>query len=336
MWALANQTPFAAERNWVRDKHGAHHWVVALRASFAIGADGAPAPAEEQPAPLLEPSYHGKPGASSLRCDSDLLAVRPGTDIVLDAWAHVPGGRAAPRVVSTLRVGELQKTLMVQGERYFRRGAGGLTVTEPEAFTSRPIRYELAYGGWDKTDPDSTKQRLDPRNPIGRGFAVRSEHLVDHPAPVVQYPDGDIARRGPAGFGPVDPAWSPRRELAGTYDDGWAKSKRPLLADDYDERFAMSAPVDQQVIPALRGGESVELVNLTPGGKLVFQLPRRYFTFSTQFAQRAEEHRARISCVFIEPERSLVSVVWQTSLPVGPADVDYLDLTVITEKAYVR
>jgi hypothetical protein len=333
LWALTNRTSFAAERNWVRDKEGAHHWVVALRATFAIAPDGALSPAEEQSPPLLAPSYFGRPGATSLRCDSDLLAVRPGTDVVLDATAHAPNGRATTTVVTSLRIGDRKKALIVDGERHFRRVPGGVAMSEPEPFVSRPIRYELAYGGWDRTDPDPAKQRLDARNPIGRGFAARSEHLADQPAPVVRYADGDVARRGPAGFGPIDPAWSPRRELAGTYDDAWAKSKRPLLPDDYDERFAMSAPADQQVFPPLLGGERVELVNLNPSGKLTFQLPRRDFTFTTQLAGRTEEHRARISCVFIEPEKSLVSIVWQTSLAVGAKDVDYLDETTISEKA---
>ena len=33
MWALRNHTPFAADRNWTRDKDGHHWWIVAIRAT---------------------------------------------------------------------------------------------------------------------------------------------------------------------------------------------------------------------------------------------------------------------------------------------------------------
>jgi hypothetical protein len=243
MWALTNRTPYGVGRNWIRDKQGAHRWVVAVRATFVMQENGALVRATEQPPPSLAPEYYGEPGASGLRRDSDLLALKPGTDVVLDANAHTPYDRPTDAVTVAISVGGLRKTLVVHGERRLRqRVGGGIGLTNAEPFLSRPIRYEMAYGGWDRTDPDPSKHRLYARNPIGRGFAARAEHLHDQPAPSVQYPDGDVAALGPAGFGPIDASWSPRRELAGTYDDAWAKTKRPLLPDDYDERFAMCAP----------------------------------------------------------------------------------------------
>jgi hypothetical protein len=336
MWSLVNRTPYAAERNWIRDKTGTHYWLVAVRASFSVRHAHSPTLADEQAPPALLPVHYGEPGQSSLRYDSDLLALRPGTDIVLEADAHAPGGRPAPMVTTSLRVGDLRKTLVVHGERVYYAGAtGGLTTTSPRPFTQRPIRYEVAYGGWDASDPNPSLHRLDARNPVGRGFALRSERLVEQLAPAIEYLDRDPAQSGPAGFGPIDPGWSPRRELAGTYDDRWQKAKKPLLPDDYDDRFGQSAPEDQQVVPHLRGGERVELVNVTPEGLLAFDLPKLYFAFSTHFGGRAEEHRARLTGVWIEPERSSVSMVWQTALAVRPSDIDYLDHTVIRQKEYL-
>jgi|SRR5580658_5476802 hypothetical protein len=335
MWSLVNRTPYAAERNWIRDKTGVHHWLVAVRAMFSVRHAHSPTLADEQLPPALVPEHYGEPGRSSLRYDSDLLALRPGTDIVLDAEAHAPGGRLASTVTASLRVGDLRKTLLVHGERiYFVGATGGLTMTSPRPFAQRPIRYEVAYGGWDASDPN--RHGLDARNPVGRGFALRSERLVEKLAPAIEYPGRDPATSGPAGFGPIDPGWSPRRELAGTYDDHWQETKKPLLPDDYDERFSQSAPVDQQIVPHLRGGERVELINLTPEGLLAFDLPKLYFAFTTHFGGRAEEHRARLTGVRIEPGRSLLSMVWQTALAVRPSNIDYLDHTVIRQKEYLR
>jgi len=103
MWALKNQTPYAAERNWTRDKHGVHWWLVAVKATFDIAPSGRLTLADEQPPPVLAPEYLGEPGRSSLRHDSELLAVKPNTDILVHAHAHAPGGKPAPTVPVALR-----------------------------------------------------------------------------------------------------------------------------------------------------------------------------------------------------------------------------------------
>lgn len=82
VWALANRTPCAAERNWTRDKDGIHWWIVAVRATFTIGSNGKLTLADEQLLPVLAPKHHGEPGKSSLRYDADLLAPKPTTDVL--------------------------------------------------------------------------------------------------------------------------------------------------------------------------------------------------------------------------------------------------------------
>jgi len=331
VWALRNQTGYAAERNWTRDREGVHWWVVAVRATYDVGASGRLALAGEQPPPVLVPVYFGEPGGSSLRYDSDLLAVKPGTDVLVQATAHAPAGRAAASVPVALRVGALEKRLIVHGDRVYYRGTSGLTITAARPFTERPIRYELAYGGRDLADPDPRHHRIDDRNPLGRGFAVRAERLINQPAHSIEYPAGDPAQRGPAGFGPVDAAWIPRRALAGTYDQRWEQSKKPLLPDDYDPRFAMSAPADQQLATPLVGGERVSLTNLTREGTLAFELPRVALGFSSRFGRRREEHSPRLATLLIEPEELRVSLVWQSALRVTAEQADYLDETEIVE-----
>ncbi|HTU99753.1 MAG TPA: DUF2169 domain-containing protein, partial [Luteitalea sp.] len=245
MWALRNQTPYAADRNWTRDKDGHHWWIVAIRATFDLRADGPPRLADEQLPPLLAPEYFGEPGKTSLRYESDLLAWKPTTDILLVASAHAPGGRPAPTVPVGFRVATIQKQLLVHGERFYRATPTGLLVSAPQPFLSRPIRYELAYGGIDLSDPDPSRHRFDARNPIGRGLAVDPARLADRPAHSIEYADREPATTGPAGFGPIDAAWQPRLALAGTYDERWARSKKPLLPDDFDPAYALSSPVDQ-------------------------------------------------------------------------------------------
>jgi len=328
MWTLFNHTPYGADRNWTRDKDGVHWWIVAVRATFDITPTGELRLAEEQVPPLLAPEYFGDAARSSLRYDSDLLAIKPSTDVLLVASAHAPGGRPASAVPVSLRVGNIQKQLVVHGERVYR--GNGQSTSSPSPFVTRPIRYELAFGGMDLSDPDPAKQRIDERNPVGRGIAAQ---VNDRPAHSIEYPNGNASSAGPAGFGPIDPAWMPRRALAGTYDDRWAKNKAPLLPDDYDPAYALSSPVDQRPAKSLVGGERVELINLTPQGRLAFEVPRISLEFRSLFGPRREPHlTSLISTLLIEPDERRLSVVWQTTMRVAAPEVDYLDGTEIFEK----
>lgn len=330
MWTLFNGTPYTADRNWTRDKDGVHRWIVAVKATFDLAADGRLTLADEQRPPVLAPEYFGNPGKSSLRYDSDLLAPKPATDLLLVASAHAPGGRATQTVPVSLRVGSLQKQLLVHGDRVYR---SGLKTSSPKPFITRPIRYELAFGGSDLSDPDPRNQRMDERNPIGRGVVMRSGQLADQPAHAVEYTGGDPASSGPAGFGPIDPAWLPRRALAGTYDERWARTKKPLLPDDYDPAYALSSPVDQRVSQSLVGGERVELINMTPEGRLLFELPRMTFEFTSVFGRRREPHGPpRLATVLVEPDERRLSLVWQSTLRVPAPEADYLDGTEIEER----
>src|SRR5260370_24347836 len=201
MWSLANDPPYAAEGNWTRDKNGVHHWIVAVRATYAIGPTGSRALADEQVPPDLAPQYFGEPGKTSLRIDSDLLGKKVTTDVLVLAQAHAPGGRAATMVPVSLRVGEIDKTLLVHGMRVYYRGLMGMTTTPPKPFVSQPIRYESAFGGIDASAADPRKHPFDARNPVGRGFSVDASTLHHRPAHLVEHPSSGPIAKPAAGYG---------------------------------------------------------------------------------------------------------------------------------------
>ena len=66
MWQLQNRTPFAAERGWVRDRDGTEIWLVAVKASFTLQADGGLRVAREQPEVLRGPRHRGDAASTSL------------------------------------------------------------------------------------------------------------------------------------------------------------------------------------------------------------------------------------------------------------------------------
>lgn len=330
MWTIANRTPFATERSWTRDKDGNHLWLVTIKASFDLDDAGRLRASDEQPPPLLEPVYRGEPGRSSLLYEADVVAAKPETDVLIEAVAHAPGGRSVACVEVAVRIDDLDKRLLVHGERVYQRDVAGVVPSTPRPFLSQPIVYESAWGGADCSDLDPRQNRIDLRNPVGRGIARRTGQLIDRPAHCIQFLNGRPEARGPAGFGPIASHWSPRLELCGTFDDAWARIRRPLLPGDYDERFVQCAPADQRPAHRLVGGERLGLYGLTPRGALEFALPRLNFELTTHFGSIRRFHDASLGTVIVEPELKKLRVVFHSSLMVGPNEVDHLDFTVVT------
>jgi hypothetical protein len=315
MWMVDNQTPFAAERAWVRDRDGAEVWLVAVKCTFDILPDGTTQVSEEQPPALHVPQYHGEPGKSSLKYESDFPAGKNTTDVLVVGHAYAPKGRPVTELDAGFRVGPVQKLLHITGDRTW----GPLGPSSPIPFTTMPLVYERAFGGVDG-ESDHPERDWDGRNPVGTGFAVKRGHLANRALPNIEYPNALIRnwddRPPPAGFGPIGPHWSPRSSFGGTYDDAWKKTRKPLLPDDFDDRFYQCAPTDQQAPHPLQGGEPVVLHRLTPEGDLRFTLPRLHLGFQTHFfdGTRVHHHSRRLHTVILEPDFPRVSLVWHTAL----------------------
>jgi hypothetical protein len=336
---LENHTPFAAERVWVRDINGAEVWVVAVKGTFIINPDGSTALSEEQEDICRVPKYRGEPGNSSLLYESDLVHTKPTTDILIHGHAYAPQGRRATHVDVTMKVANIVKTLRVFGDRYWDRGPTDLKITNPEPFEKIPITYERAFGGVDQKS-NNPSQGWEPRNPVGIGFATAPERLIGQKAPNVEDPEALITsweqRPRPAGFGPIAGHWSPRVELAGTYDEKWRKERLPLLPEDFNERFYLCAPEDQQAQGYLKGEEPVELHNFTPEGRMNFVLPWVVLGFETRFyTGEVITHRGTVHSVILEPDVPRVLMVWHTLLPCHHK-VQKLQKTTIREKGILR
>lgn len=332
MWQLDNRTPFASERGWVRDRDGAEIWLVAVKATFDILPDGSTIPSKDQPPVLRVPEYHGEPGKSSIKYEADLILTKNTTDVIVIGHAHAPGGRAVKELDVGFRVGQVQKTLRVFGDRRW----GLMGPTSPQPFRKMPLVYERAFGGVDNKSPHPERD-WDWRNPVGCGYATKKAHLDDVPVPNIESPHRLISswndRPAPAGFGPMASHWQPRASFAGTYDDNWMKTRQPLLPTDFDDNFFQSAPVDQQAPKFLRGGEPIVLRNLSPTAEIQFWLPKIYLGFETRFYDGSREiHKIRkLHTVILEPDYPRVSLVWHSTLPCH-FKVQKLQRTIITLK----
>ena len=331
MWMLDNQTPFEAERTWVRDKDGAHHWIVVVKATYDISEDGTLSLSDEQVEPLLAPEYNGADGESSLRYDADLIAMKPATDVYLNGIAYAPQNKPTTMVKVSLQIDRMRKELHVYGNKTWQPSlTGAVEPSSSQPFVTMPITYERAFGGFDQKHPNPQKHLIDFRNPVGSGVAANQNHLIGEPAPNIEDPAQKRGKAWPAGFGAIASYWSPRKELGGTYDEKWAAQRKPLLPVDYNPKCLLCAPLDQQA-GYLKGGNRVELRNLTEGGLLRFTLPTHSYQFETYFGSTCKKHDSELVSVIIDSAGPRLILVWQTSLPVG-SDGEYLDVTIIKHK----
>lgn len=342
MWLLTNTTPFRAERTWVRDLDGAEIWLVAVRAVFDIDGEGSVALAAEQQDVVRVAEFAGEPNVSGLVYDSDLVRTKLGTDVVLRGHAYAPQGDSVRSLEVRLSVGVLRKSLTVHGDRVWERGLGvGVKPSGATRFIKQPIVYERAFGGSEEPRGGSSDPPAwDPRNPIGLGVAKDPSDLVDTPVPNIEYPDQPVRwkhKGPPASFAPIPQTWSPRKEFAGTYDEAWMQHRQPLLPKDFDERHYQCAPSDQQVGGFLRGGESIELLNLSPRSPVLrFRLPRIVLGFTTYFSDgEVRHHRSNLHSVILEPDYPRAVLVWHTALPCHPK-VLKLHETVVSIKQWWR
>lgn len=314
MWQLDNRTPFSAGQGWIRDRVGAETFLVVVKASFDVGADGAVVPSAEQPEPVRIPQYHGVPGESSLLLDNDFVLCKATTDVIVLGHAWAPRGRQASELVAGFRVGSLEKRVRILGDRSW----GRLRPSDPLPFDSMPLVYERAFGGPHPRSPED--HDWDVRNPVGVSFAGATGPALGSPLPNLE----DIAtpirapsdRPAPAGFGPICSHWQPRASFAGTYGDRWERERQPLLPDDCDDRHFQCAPPDQQGDTFFRGGEPVELLNLNPDGVVRFTLPTVELAMESRFddGERRAHDPPLLHTIVLEPDRPGFALVFHSAL----------------------
>lgn len=299
----------------MKDKTGRERGVAILKYVFAVAPDGkAEIVSDDTAVPRVVDEYNGPdPAKNSIRRPSDLFDEKPGTDVILAGHAHPPRTGPASHVDVALRWGPVAKTVRAHGLRVWQwETLGGLRpgparpIREPV-----PLTYELAWGGFDLSDPAHPEGET--RNYVGRGVSRKPRSLIEKPAAQLEYPDKPIGAGShvPASFGPLHRHWEPRCRFAGTYDAAWEASKMPLLPDDFDPRFHISVPYDQWSPSPLRGDEPVEIAGATPEGLWRFQLPRIHPSFVVYMGGQRQDLRTYLDTIVIDADARRVELCWR-------------------------
>jgi uncharacterized protein YjbI with pentapeptide repeats len=214
-----------------------------------------------------------------------------------------------------MRVGTLEKTLRISGDRYWL----DKRATPPQDFERMPLDWQHAYGGASFAD-----------NPLGIGAeeeminGVRTRRL-----PNVESADAPIQRvdqqPSPAGFGAIDVMW-PRRfaRIGKEYDAQWAKEDFPAFSGDMDWHLFNAAPEDQWWRDADRIPDAApyEIWNMHPhkpyqAGRLPDWRARCFLTLASEAGETTfTDVPMRMTTAWFFPHRERIVLIYH-----GVADV---------------
>lgn len=339
-----NHTPFAQLVYANEDAQARLFNILIVKATYAFDAEFNLCASPEQEPLNFSDQCHEDVNTSALRYPSDLVPFKPQAEVLLTANAFAPGPALAQwRCGFGLRgaAGQIRAELDVTGPREWRprwrRSPNadepasaadpdflGWDLTEPEPVSTVPLRYELAFGG---LQPRGAEILADERNPLGCGWVDRdwTDHRLPQRVPQILQPGVPISDPyhcpAPTGFGPIPPAWLPRRPLGGTYDAAWRAERWPHWAKDYDFAFHNSAPPFLRLPGGFSGDEQILLHHLRPekpditfwlpGEAVVARLTATDGT-SRQMALRADTLLLDLTAE--RPEDCLVTLTWRLAL----------------------
>jgi hypothetical protein len=309
---IQNNTPHPAVWLPCVGVRGHESVLLIAKATFAFDGAGRLTPAPEQLPIQQQDSHRGAPGKCSPLWEADVALAKDGADVILLGHAHATP-RSPEQVDVALRLGDVQKTVRVFGDRRWEGGAFGPRIGKPQPFDRIPLTYERAFGG---TDPAADAYAP---NPVGTGYRKEPRHLDGVSLPNLEDPQALITRPAdrpkPAGFGFYGRSWAPRWQLAGTYDEQWRARRCPLLPEDFQIRHFNAAHPDLILPQPLQGGEAVVIENAAPVPVLRLQVPRVPLTFYAGLGRQVHALRPALDTLVIDTDRSLLILVARALFP---------------------
>ncbi|MCP4494620.1 MAG: DUF2169 domain-containing protein [Gammaproteobacteria bacterium] len=313
MLQLNNKTPFAASMALFANPQCIDTMYAIVKATFNIGPKWTLL--DEQIQPVEADIYWGEPESSSIKYASDYHTGKPNTDIIMTGLACAPDQQIVKQLDVGLSVGRVSKNIRVFGDRQWLNGR----ISEPAPFQTMPLVYEKAFGGMHLVDGEVESE--DGRNPLGCGFAgKRSAKQMDGvPLPNLEDPQDLIQQHSqtpmPACFGYCSPAWEPRVNYVGTYDETWQTQRAPYLPEDFDSRFFNMAHPELVYPGYLQGGEAIAITGMHPGGDINFELPKVKLLSQYKINEQLDSAAFNLETLHIEPNLLQLGMTWRAAYP---------------------
>ncbi len=251
---------------------------------------------------------------------------KPNGEVVVSGKSFAPGGEAVPAHEVSLKVGSVNKTLNVFGDRHWRKVGGTVNlISDPRPFTEMEITYQNAFGG-----------EGFEKNPAGKGFVpVKDENgETVHPLPNIEDPKHLVGSPGdrpePAGLSVLDPMWPQRMRFQGTYDQDYKKKYFPGYPEDYDWHYFLCAPHDQWINGFFKGDESYTISNMHPDvPKISGTLPGLYSRCFIRHTINSSEPvlselPMNLDTIWLFPEKMLALLIWRKGVEVADDEAEQI------------
>ncbi len=283
----------------------AHALTIICKSTYVLTPGESPL-ADQQDPPCKADDYWNDDARWSLRLASDMAPFKRRADVILVGHAYAPRQQPVASLMARFAVGNLEKSILVYGERAFTHDG---TLLDLSRFVMMPLRWENAGGG-----PDTV-------NPVGVRADAPSDSRGLLALPNLQLPSAFFTDRArfvePVGLGPVAPTWPWRRSKLHRHAAGWDHARwneRPLPWD-IDAAYFNAAPPDQQV-DDLRPDARIMLENLHFEHahlvtRLALVVPRAVVSWGIGAVQ---EIPLRCDTLWIDVDRGVCSLTWRGHL----------------------
>ena len=306
LWDIESELPYSVGGRFQRDQHGLEVWVATLKKRWIW--DGVIWHEDTERVGIFdEPLYMAEPGLSPVVSDHDFAICKKNTDVVIHGKAKTFKKTPCLEQICRLFVdGHIDKQIKVVGQREWVVQAGSIIPSIPLKFIAKDIDYTCAVGGYDE------------RNRLGCGIGESMTELQTQSVPsvfnVTENWTLSSKKMNVAGFGVLPTFFQQRYCLAGSFDEAWFDSRRPLLPIDFDTAFYQSSPTDQQCSGFLMGGERINLSGFDHKGVLTFVLPKECYEARIKYSDQVTERKTMdLHTLFFDTENNTVSATFTVS-----------------------
>ena len=302
---------------------------------------------EENPLPFYESdSFLGNenPAKDPVKHESDLIAFKPQTDVIIVGKAMAPNGKKARFFDVIAGVNQMTKKVRVFGNRKIFKTPTGVEFSEPELFEEMPLHYGLAYGGVDDQSHKGITYSFSP-NPVGKGFIVKPtpEALHELDLPNLEDPDHLLTTKNivvekyenwlnmprPMSFSYMGKNFHPRLNYAGMTFDQFLEQEQYIKEKINDGAEAKNFEQGSSLInplfyngaspglrfPYLKGDEVITLMYMDPEHpKFQFQLPGIRPTLRIDVGSGEKLMQSVIHTIEVYKPTNQVTVVWRGSV----------------------
>ncbi|CAM2836961.1 DUF2169 family type VI secretion system accessory protein [Moritella viscosa] len=308
LWDIKSELPYSVGGRFQRDHNGLEVWVATLKKRWIL--DGGIWVEDSECVEILDnPLYLNEPGLSPVISDHDFAIYKKNTDVVIHGKAKTFKKEPCVELICRLFVDKhIDKQIKVVGHREWVVQSGSIIPSMPLRFITSEIDYTCALGGHDE------------RNRLGCGVGENMADLQTQNVPSMFNVDEDWSlnskKIGVVGFGALPTFFQQRYCLAGSFDDAWINSRRPLLPIDFDTAFYQTSPVDQQCSGFLMGGERISLSGFSHEGVMTFILPKQCYEAKVRYSDDIVNTEIMdLHTLFFDTEKGTVSATFTASFP---------------------